>query len=59
VVQQIGANDPIELRVGMMGGNALVEAVAVVRIVLLGRGLTVELGDATRHSAAQFRMAGR
>ena len=52
VVQKVGADNPVELSVGMMGGDALVKAVTVIVSVLLRFGFAVELGGAARHFAA-------
>ena len=52
VIQQVVADDPVELLVGMQGGDALVEALSVVGVVLLRLGFPVELGRAPAGFAA-------
>ena len=52
VVQQVVANDPVELLVGMMCRDALVESLSVVGVVLLRLGFPVELRRAPAGFAA-------
>ena len=52
MVQKIGPNDPVELGVGVLRGNTLVKAIAVIVGVLLWLGLPVELSDAACDFAA-------
>src|SRR6185369_1000444 len=51
VIDQIVANDPVELSVRVLRGDTLVEAVSVVRVVLLRFGLPIELRSAARYFA--------
>ena len=52
VVQQIVANDPVELLVGVVRGNPLVEAVAIIGRVLLRLRFAIEFRRAPCHLAA-------
>ena len=52
MVQQVVADDPVELRVRMMGRNTLVETIAIISVIFLRLFLAVKLCFAARHSSA-------